>query len=254
MITITPTENLTGVHIEGSSDDFHALVDSFYALAIDEHDEKNEQYIDMSTRVLALCYDIRHAFMGDREIYLRENNMNEDIMRAHNIITPTHNVSFGCYYLYPEMAYNMMAVSELIELRARKLSKRGYAFSDDYRVVWDEPIAHVRMLQASFAGCMKEVMSPNSYMRWLKLVNDSCSGIAYMTMQYLDMLNIKYLGLSKEKRQKGLYTYARRIAEHRSDDDCIAICEAVDEGAREYGVPPSEIRLQNIDYPEEIIW
>ncbi|UNC92047.1 DUF6904 family protein [Candidatus Contubernalis alkaliaceticus] len=50
--------------------DLEALVTALHEITIDEYSEKNSNYIDISTRVLGLCYDVRHAMQGDREVEL----------------------------------------------------------------------------------------------------------------------------------------------------------------------------------------
>ncbi len=72
MITITNTPNLTGVTISGDFNDLYNLVEAFHEITINEYSEKHHRYIEISTRVLGLCYDIRHAYQGDREIELME--------------------------------------------------------------------------------------------------------------------------------------------------------------------------------------
>ena len=65
MISIRNTENFTGVTIRGDFDDFYSLVEAFFEITIDEFSEKYQKYISASTRLLGICYDIRHAYMGE---------------------------------------------------------------------------------------------------------------------------------------------------------------------------------------------
>ncbi|HAH95358.1 MAG TPA: hypothetical protein DHD79_10740 [Firmicutes bacterium] len=55
--------------------DLERLVEAFHNITIDEDSEKYQGLIRMSTRVLGVCYDVRHAYQGDREIELVDNGM-----------------------------------------------------------------------------------------------------------------------------------------------------------------------------------
>jgi hypothetical protein len=256
MITIKNTENLTGVTIGGDFNDLYNLVDAFYAITIGEYSEKHKSYIEMSTRVLGLCYDIRHASQGDREVGLVDNGMDEDKMKFHSIITPKSNVYYKCNYLYPEMFFVMLALNELIELRIKELAKTKYIFKEalDRNVIWDDKIAFIRVFQAEFAKCVKEVLTETSYIRWLKVMNGDYLDIENIAGQYIDVLNIKYIKMTKEKRLKSFTSIAKRIAEYRYDREHDEIEEVVSEAAQEHGCPRGDIRLNGVEYPEDIVW
>ena len=64
--------------------------------------------------------------------------------------------------------------------------------------------------------------------------------------QYVDLLNIKYIDMTKEKRLKNLPSIAKRI--FRNDNDHEEIKEVVMEAAREHKCEPGAIKLQGIEY------
>lgn len=256
MITVKNTPNLTGVEISGDFYDLDKLVDAFYAVTVDPFSEKNKTHINISTRVLGLCYDLRHAMQGDRAVELVENGMNEGIMKFHSIIAPRHNVYYKCNYLYPEMFFVILALNELVNIRMRELAKSRYAYNQalDKNVIWDEKIASIRMFQAEFAKCLRETLTDSSFSRWLSVMNKNYINIERIAGQYVDMLNIKYLKMNQEKRLKNLMAIAKRIAEFQTDPDHREIKEVITQAAKEQGCPEEEIGLEGIEYPEEIIW
>ena len=67
MISAKATENLTGITLEGDYDDLHEIVKSIYRMTGLEEDYEDD-YWSVKNRLLGVCYDIRHAFMGDREV------------------------------------------------------------------------------------------------------------------------------------------------------------------------------------------
>ncbi len=256
MIKITNTPNLTGVTISGDCNDLFKLVEAFHEITVDEYSEKYHRYVAISTRVLGLCYDIRHAGQGDRGVELVDNNMTEDKMKWHSIIAPKNNIYYSCNYLYPEMFFVMLALNELVELRIKDLTKTKFIYQEamDKKVIWDETIAVVRLFQAEFVKCVRGTLADASFARWLNVMNGSYIGIAGIVGQYIDLLNIKYINMTKEKRLKNLSPIAKRIAEFSCDNDHEEIKQVVTEAAKEHRCEPGAIRLQGIEYPQDFTW
>jgi hypothetical protein len=257
MITIRNTPNLTGVTISGDYYDLYNLVDAFHEITINECSEKRHyQYIDISTRVLGLCYDIRHAYQGDRDVEFLDNNMTEDKMRWHSIIAPKSNVYYSCNCLYPEMFFVMLSLNALVQLRTMELTKTKHVYKElmNGKVVWDETIATIRLFQAKFGQCVKSTVTQGTFARWLNAMNRERIGIEDIAGQYIDMLNIEYINMAKEKRLKNLSSFAKRIAEFRYDEEHNEIKDIVMKAASEYRCEPGAIRLRGIEYPEDFEW
>lgn len=256
MITIKNTPNLTGVTITGDVYDLRAMVDAFYAVSIDEYDTQDTEYVAMSIRILGLCYDIRHASMGDREIVLLDNEVSKESMQFNGIITPNKNVYFQCNYLYPEMLFVMSALNELIKVYMRRVSKKRYDFEarENPSVLWNKNIAHIRMMQSAFAECCEATFAATSYKRWMKMANNPYHSLSNMTFQYIDVLNIRWIQMDKEKRLKNWFNTVRRILEPDSFAEYRDIREDVNDAARQYVCPPSDIDISGTDYPEDIEW
>ena len=256
MINIENTKNLTGVKVSGDFHDLQALVDAFYAVSIDEDDTKNSRYYDNSTRVLGLCYDIRHAAMGDREITLVENGMNRDIMTFQSQITPEKNVYFSVNYLYPEMFFVTAALNELIEIYLAKYSKpkNEYRAAMNKAVIWDSHVAILRMFQGAFSECVRATLTPQAFTKWLNTMNDRYNHVLLMCGHYLDYRNLEYLKLDKEKRLKKLSTEAKRIVQYTFDPVHDRMMSEAQSMAKIYGCSSSDLVNPAHEYPEEIEW
>ena len=256
MLKIVNTENLTGIKISGDLYDMQNLVDAFYAITISEDDEKYSRYFDNSTRVLGLCYDIRHALMGDRDITLVDNGMEEVISASQAHIAPKRNVYYQCNYFYPEMFFVTLAINELLEIYIKKnmKPKNDYNGALNKAVIWDQNIAVLRSFQAAFSECVKGTLSEASYTRWLNLMNSNYINILEISGHFLDHHNIKYLDMSKDQRQQKLSSIAKRIVEYWNDPLYKELKETAVEAAEQYNCSPSDLRIAGLDYPEEIIW
>jgi len=88
----------------------------------------------------------------------------------------------------------------------------------------------------------------------MTLMNSDYIGIEDIAGQYIDLLNIKYINMTKEKRLKTLSGIAKRIVEFRYDDEHKAIKEVVMEATNEHRCDPGAIRLKGIEYPEDFEW
>ena len=67
MLKITSTEHLTGIRISGDWEDLNELYNAIYNLL--SYDGVYDYFEDARELVLSLCYDLRHAYQGDRETF-----------------------------------------------------------------------------------------------------------------------------------------------------------------------------------------
>jgi len=259
MIRVSNTENLAGVTIAGDFYDLEQLTDALHDIAVNEMDEldkMSESYVNISLRVLGLCYDIRHASQGDRAIFTEENGIADFHLEAHEKIVPKRNVYFSCNILYPEMILNMIALNELIQLRISRLVKSKYQYDAafDKRVAWDKTIAVIRLLQSAFQEAVSEVLTKPSFSRWQNLIHNKYIDIYRITGPFVDSWNIKYLEMTREERSKKILTVTKRLVEYRRDPENAAYRSAIDQAMYEHGCSEEDLRFDGLDYPEEIDW
>lgn len=251
MIKMKFTENLTGVAISGDFNDLYDLVDAFYYITIPEDDKKYSRFIDISTRVLGFCYDIRHAYMGDRSVLLEENGMDRDKMMWHGIIAPENNVYYECNCLFPEMVFCLLAIDTLVEIKAGDISKNRLFEFNDRKVLWNKQLSTLRLLQSQFVECVEEVHEKQAnFSRWLNIVSRAKSVNGILNC-YIDLLNLSYLKLDKANRLKKINAFTKRVAEFYHDPEHRDLKMEIEELRYEYNDPHYSI---NFHYPEKIIW
>lgn len=103
MILVENSPNSTGVAIYGDHFDFEKLYDALHHIVGNE-----DEFISFNTariRVLGVCYDIRHALMGNREIEFVDNGMNEEKKRFMGVLAPDKNIYLKINVLWPEMIF-----------------------------------------------------------------------------------------------------------------------------------------------------
>lgn len=159
MIFIAPTPHGAGVSINGDFQDFQELYDALHDVVGGE--EEYPAYEPIRLRVLGVCYDLRHALMGDRDITFVENGLDAEKQKRSSILAPAKNVYFFFPVLWPEMIFVAMALNDFLRLYGRK---RKY-------IEWDGMAATVRKLQTAFVACLKQTVSEASFRRMLTIIN-----------------------------------------------------------------------------------
>ncbi|MEH7225985.1 hypothetical protein V7112_19405 [Bacillus sp. JJ1566] len=250
MIFLENTPNLTGVSVYGDQFDLDKLYDSLHTIVGEEGEYP--AYESARLRVLGVCYDIRHAIMGDRKISLIDNGITPEIMKFHSVIAPKHNAYLGFNVLWPELLFVTMALNDFIKLYARKVSKGNYYETLDHRAIWDSSIASVRSFQAAIATHLLNSIPETSHVRILRLMNPTYNTFGSYATQYLDKLNGKFIRMTKEKREKNITVMAKRIAEQ--GDDYQDVKSDVLEAAREYNCSITEIQPIKDEYPDDFDW
>ena len=244
MIEVYLTKNLAGVTIAGDSNDLDNIIKSLYAITINEHAAtKNIKYIDMSTRVLELAYDIRHALQGDRGFEFIDNGMTKEIMKYHNTIASNKNVYYSCSYIFTEMVYCMLAINELIDLKAR--GKKS---------VFNKAINVLRVFQTAFVECVAKDMTKTGYEKWINSMTRSDAKIFNMAHQYMDIVNIDYLHDLKDDRRLHINMYTKSIIDYQNDGDYIEFKNDLIQYAKDNNCDISKVQYTEYEYPEEIEW
>lgn len=257
MIKITNTENLAGVSISGDYIDLENLLEALHEITVDETDEKySEMYETISIRLLSLAYDVRHAMQGDREVEFVDNRIDREKMIQQGILAQIKNVHYSVNVYYPELMFEMLAINELIKLRMDKICKpkNDYEKSFNKMVVWDNTISVLRMFQSQVVKSVKEVLTDASYSRWLNVMNPRYSSICTILNPYIDMQNINYLNMNREKRKKQLSVISKRLAEYETYKEFIIMEEQMANYSRKHRVPIDNIKLDGLEYPDEIDW
>ena len=98
MLSVKTTEKLTGVTVSGTYGDLNALYNSISNVIGEEGSYPG--YEACRIRVLGLCYDIRHAYQGDRNRGKIE--LGEEI--------------FSFEYLWPEMVFIFAVLDDFVRL------------------------------------------------------------------------------------------------------------------------------------------
>lgn len=258
MISAKHTEKLVGLTIEGDYDDFYEIVESIYRMTGPD-DSYSDYYWGVKNRLLGVCYDIRHAYMGDRDIKLVDNGVQDEMMKWHSMILPKQEVHFSVNIMFPEAVFVALSAPELYVWSSQYYGQRtkkqeevasfpAQKYSDYVR---DKAI--IDTLSAVILGALAEVIGDDELEKLFKLKGSQYgdSFFNYAT-QYVDKCNIEYLKTASEKRKDKLRNIAKRFV--KQPDSYRNMKRDLEYAARHYGCSIYELHDPKLEYPEEIEW
>lgn len=251
MLLTRNTPKNTGIAIYGDYMDFENIHDALHNVVGDEGEFSG--YDSSQLRVLGLCYDIRHALMGNREFEFIDNGLDEDKKRRMEILASDKNLYLKINILWPEMLFVMIALNDFLRLYAKKMGKIRYSSElfTHPKLCWDKNIAQVRQLQVAVAESLQEILTEATYTRLLNVMNDDYVSTHMYVTQYIDYLNDKFIKMKKEKRLKSILKFAKGICQQ--DDEYEDIRVFLEQEAKNRNCHVDALRLA-IEYPDDIQW
>lgn len=261
MLSVNMTPKLLGFEIKGDYDELNRLYDAVWELVGTDYDDNprlSMQDAIMRERLLALCYDLRHAYMGTRNVRMEENGMDRERAALLGIsLPPLNNLYYSVEVLYPEAMYEIMVLGRILDERRAKLIKRASFHSvdaNDPRVLFDQPCAMVVYYQSLVVQAVRERVSPNAFSRIRKQVAEGFSRVPEMYTQWIDVLNCKWCFLPEDKRKSKLGTFARDVSDFWSNQEYRGLKAGIDEYVRENGAVRANVGVADAVYPEEYDW
>jgi len=251
MLSIESTKNLTGVTISGSYANLNKLYDAFTNVLGTPN--CYPAYETCSLRIYGFCYDIRHAYQGDRHV--DKGRYDEEIY------------SFEC--LWPELIFIWSILDNFIELSS---GSRSYLLEENEDPRFYEPklykmkleripddIAILRYFQNLIKNAFLRTVDEKHGKRIVDLQEEKKFSkkyrknvyIDYCT-QWIDILNVRYINRKPDKRKRYLVTIAEKIL--FSDEEYYYLNDFLLDYHERAGVPVHTIELVDMQYPPTIEW
>lgn len=259
MITAKPTEHLNGIMIEGEYDDFSEMVESIYRMTGLEEDY-NDFYWSVKNRLLGICYDIRHAYQGDRNVKLVDNGVDEELMKWHSMILPRQNVHYAVEVLFPEAVFVALSVPEMYIMSSRyygntarsikkKTSDSGFFPQTYANYIRDKALLDT--LCSVIFTALAEVIGDEEVEKLLHQRGGQHL-YSHYAAQYVDKCNLDYLKTAQEKKVDKLRNIARRLVKKPAAYDNLK--RDLEYSAKTYGCSIHELHDPKLVYPEKIEW
>ncbi|KAA0959076.1 hypothetical protein FQ085_04985 [Planococcus sp. ANT_H30] len=238
MLNMKSTPNHTGVKVSGDYFDLDELNVAIYKMIGQE--DQYYGYEGSRMRILNVAYQIRQAAQGDRNVDFVFNGLHEHTMKQHGLIAPDKNIYFSTEILWPELIYAAIALKDFVNF-----------YQEDKKFpLWDVHLPTIFRFQSLVLDCLQGHVPAEEFDVILKAFNQPASVNDY-AIQYVDLLNLKYIGMTKEQREKSLSTIAMKIAVQ--DQDYTAFRNQVIAAATPYKKPIHEIDIK-AEYPEKFEW
>lgn len=248
MIFARMTPKYAGLSILGDYMDLEHLYDALHEVVGEEGEYRG--FGAARLRVLGLCYDLRHALMGDRELEFVDNGMTPDKMQRLATIAPQKNVYLAVQIVWPEAIFVTAVLNEFIRMHLAKKVKR--TDPTDGKVIFDPTIAQIRLLQVTVVSCLKEHVSEASFARLLTPMGRGHRWYEDYATQYVDLLNVRFLNFAPDKRLKSLSTMVKRLAEYGDEYDQIR--RGVAAAALEHNCSALDIVMTGTEWPDTFEW
>ena len=250
MITLQTTEHLAGVTVTGSLSELNALYDALSNVIGQEGCYVG--YDACRLRVLGLCYEIRHAYQGDR--HTGKDEFAETV--------------FSFDYYWPEMIFLYASLEEFCFLSA---GKQCYLLQEDSNAIFSheetrqmllnrlpDDIVLVTYFRALIRNALQRIIDGK---RFAKIFRAYDNGYSYTyrrqtfcdyCRQWVDIQNVNFLKRTPDRRKTYLATIAEKILFDSSDYQWLK--EDLLGFEQELGEPRDEIELEGMQYPDKIDW
>lgn len=239
MLSISHTENLTGARISGDYWDLDEINHAFYAVIGDEN--KYYDWAGSRMRILGVSYEIRQALQGDRHVDFVSNGLTKESMKHNDIVASEKNIYYSVQVLWPELIFTAIALNDFVRL---------YADNHTYLSL-DVHVTTIRKFQGAIGEALQNVLMKEEYAQFMSILSSNETNVQEYAIQFIDMLNLNYINLTKEQREKNLGMIAIKLAV--KDTDYVAFRDQVLLSANKTKSDIHDLSLTK-EYPEEIEW
>ena len=199
MLTIQPTEHLTGLTVSGDYWDLDDVIQAIHEIV----DEETHyfHYEGARKRLLKVCAKMRQAAKGEHDIHYIANGINKTSIKKMKVIVPERSVYYAVNILLPELVFSALALNDFIVLYKETV--------DDSE--WSLVTTTVRKFQALIADAIEPFMTEEHYLLFLTTLHTKSPLFHQYATQYVDILNLEYLALSKEERAEQVISFTLRL-------------------------------------------
>lgn len=191
---------------------------------------------------------------------LQESNITTKY--TYKLVSCESNVHYAVNITWPEIIFDVFALGDYINmaLNPKYAKKMCEDLPDEYIKECMEHLpvdcAIINQFRFLVLEKLRKSLSERRYARIKNLmkknyvdVNRRFSGFC---TQYLEELTLQYIDTDKKKREALLASIARKLLSR--DEDYYEMENDIYEFARKNDIPISEVRIEGIQWPEEIVW
>lgn len=242
MLKVKLTKNYAGVTISGDYNDLDYLYDSINYLIHGEPISIGEY--TMQNHLYGFLYDVRHAYQGDREVELIDNNLDkykrEYFNLKENEVTDK-NVCFSFNYLLPDLLLDMVLIKYFINKVCKKEND-----------IYNPHINMVNYFYSIVLYSLLEMLTKIKFNKVKKGLLESVVSDRIFFPQWFELITVDYAKMTKEKRQKEFMHIADAIYDYGHYKDYCDMKLDIQKLCEEKNCTLDDIHYDN--FPEKIEW
>lgn len=261
MIICEPTKNLTGITIKGTSEDFYELVDSIHRMTAEDIFEKpnKDYYYELNNRLLALCYDLRKAAMGSRDVELVNVGYSEFLSSYYKNKLPKKEVYYSFNIIITEALFLALSIPEIYY--RQRLCYSGFPKSQTPKNKIIQPECYlfykdravINLLLTKFLVVIGEIIGQDEFYKlYKKLDYDYSYFYNDYFLPYVDKCNIEYLNTSYKKRKIKLKNIMKRFITNNESYQLLK--NKFEYLAKSYNCNINDLSEHYFIYPDDIEW
>lgn len=217
-----------------------------------DHPKGNADERIMSTRLLALCYDLRKAKYGSRDVEFIHSCLDAETAEWQGVPYVEKNVAFAVNIVYPEAMFELLAINYLIEKRQMFLQGHSkYSWPD--KSLLDPVICTVRRYQSLVLSAVEKAASKGRFGKIRDLASDYHPALPRMYTQWLDLLDCRWAYYNRKQRIENMSLTVRDIARCCHNDDYLDLVSDIDRCVREQGGYREDYTIHD-DWPDPLEW
>lgn len=206
----------------------------------------------MSTRLLALCYDLRHCMQGDRSVGFTSSGMYDELAKWHEVPLVEKNVVYSFNVLYPEAIFEILVMNYLIEKRQMLLQGRSKHCWPD-RSLLDPAICTVHRYQSLVLSAAEKAASKGRFGKIRDLASDYHPSLPRMFTQWIDLLNYDWAYFNRKQRVENMSLTVRDIAYCFHNASYLDLVVDIDRCVREQGGRRDDYTIRD-EWPDPLEW
>lgn len=242
MLKVELTENYAGVTISGDYNDLNNLYDSIYYLIKKEPTSLGE-YI-MQNHLYGFLYDVRHAYQGDRECKLIDNNLYDSKRQYLGIKkkdATENNLYYSFNYLLPELILDMILIKHFI----KNIDKKN---NNQYN-------SYINMTNYFYSIALESLKNTLTEIRFNKVkkgIMKAFTNEKLFIPQWFEMISIDYANMTKKQREKEFMHIMDAIYNYIEYQDYYEMKKSLEKTCEEKNCNIDDLHYKN--YPEKINW
>lgn len=242
MLKVELTKNYAGVTIYGDYNDLNFLYDSINYLI---HDDpiSIEEYM-MQNHLYAFLYDVRHAYQGQREAVLVNNDLDDSTREWFHFkkkdITDK-NICFCFNYLLPDLILDMVLIKYFIKKVDKKVND-----------VYNPYINMVNYFYSLVLHSLENMLTEIKFNKVKRGLLESFVTDSIFIPQWFEIISTDYAHMTKNQREKEFMHIMDAIYNYGDYEDYLKMKMDIEKLCKEKKYSLNDLHYEN--YPEKIEW